>query len=51
MTNSQLLGENEEAGFPLKTGRGGEEEVLQETVDRGEQRERSWKEERWSRST
>lgn len=40
MTNSQLLGENEEVGFLGKTGRGGEEEELEETVDTEEDRGR-----------
>lgn len=46
MTNSQSLGGKEEAGLPGKTGRGGEEEELQETE---EGREKVL-EGRWSRS-
>lgn len=39
MTNILSLGENEEVDFLVKTGRGGEEEELQETSNRGRQRE------------
>lgn len=39
MTNIQSLGENEDVGFLVKTGRGGDEEELQETLNRGRQRE------------
>ena len=54
MTNSQLLGENEEAGggrreagFPGNTGRGGEEEELKRLREKDREREVG----RWSRST
>lgn len=40
MANNQSLGKNEEAGFPGKIGRGGEEEELEEPVNNGGQRER-----------
>ena len=40
MTNCLLLDKNEEAGFPGKIGRGGEEEELEEPVNNGGQRER-----------
>lgn len=44
VTNSQLLDKNEQLCLHRKTGRDGEKEDLEEMVDRGGQRKRSWKE-------